>query len=45
MEDLVKSFFLLIVILGALAVAQFAAFLIIPGILVVGVVLLFSKKK
>ncbi|WP_195667893.1 hypothetical protein [Bacteroides intestinalis] len=45
MDDWIKNLLLFITIMGALALAQLAAFLIIPGILVVGVVFLFSKKK
>lgn len=44
MDDLIKSFFILIAIVGGLILAQAAAFLIIPGILIIGLVLFFSKK-
>ena len=44
MEDLVKSFFILIAILGAIALVQCAVFFIIPCAFVVGVIFFFSKK-
>lgn len=45
MDDLIKSFFLLIAIAGSLALAQIAGILMLPGILVIGLVSFFSSKK
>lgn len=45
MEDLVKSFFLFIAILGAIALAQFATFLLMPALIVIGLIFWFSNKK